>query len=145
MRYEELETTKEDARNLADLRVESMRESLTAIGRFDPERARERFLSSFEPKNTSKIVVGGKLAGFIVTEIQKDHIFLSHLYLHPEYQGSGIGGELLGKIKQQGQARQLPIRLGALRESRSNQFYERHDFRKIHEDEWDIYYEFVPS
>jgi hypothetical protein len=33
-----------DGQALADLRVDAMRESLERIGRFDPVRARERFL-----------------------------------------------------------------------------------------------------
>ena len=69
MIYTEQKASPDDAFDLADLRVESMRESLVAIGRFDPERSRERFLSSFNPDRTIKICDGLLLAGFYATEI----------------------------------------------------------------------------
>lgn len=34
----------------------------------------------------------------------------------------------------------MPIRLGALRGSESNRFYQRHGFEQTDEAEWDIYY-----
>lgn len=34
----------------------------------------------------------------------------------------------------------LPVKVGALRGSDSNRFYQRLGFRKLSEDEWDIYY-----
>lgn len=145
MKYEEIQASSEDGSILAELRVTSMKDSLTAIGRFDPERARERFLSTFSPKNTTKILHGEELVGFFVVELLEGHLSLAHLYVHPEFQGSGIGGSVLSQIKQFAHELRLPIRLGALRGSRSNQFYCQHGFRKTHEEEWDIYYEYVPS
>lgn len=41
----------DDAEALATLRVEVMRESLERIGRFDPVRASERFLTGFSPEH----------------------------------------------------------------------------------------------
>ena len=40
-----------DAEVLVDIRIAAMRKSLERIGRFDPQRARERFLASFERGN----------------------------------------------------------------------------------------------
>ena len=55
-----------DAEDLASLRVEAMRESLERIGRFDPVRARQRFLSSFLAEHTRAIVLEGQTVGFFV-------------------------------------------------------------------------------
>lgn len=145
MIYTETIASAEDGSALAELRVESMKDSLSTIGRFDPERARERFLSTFSPGNTTKIMIGEELVGFYVIEPFEDHISVAHLYVHPDYQGSVIGGSVLSQIKHSARDQCLPIRLGALRDSRSNQFYCRHGFRKTHEEEWDIHYEYVPS
>lgn len=41
-----------DAEALADLRARAMRPSLEAVGRFDPVRARKRFLDGFVPDQT---------------------------------------------------------------------------------------------
>lgn len=54
-----------DGPALADSRVLAMRESLERIDRFDPDRARERFLSSFDPADTRNTVVGAQRVGFV--------------------------------------------------------------------------------
>jgi len=145
MSYTLIQASSTDGEKLAELRVESMKDSLTAIGRFDPERARERFLDHFCPSNTVKIILEGELAGFYVVETLAEHISLSHLYVHPKVQRLGIGGSVLSQIKHSAREQCLSIKLGALRESRSNEFYRQHGFQKTHEEEWDIYYEYVPS
>ena len=38
----------------------------------------------------------------------------------------------------------MPVRVGALRGSSSNGFYQRHGFMRTAEDEWDIYYIRMP-
>jgi len=48
-----------DFEELAGLRIAAMRESLERMGRFDPERARERLRSSFVPERTRFVVLGG--------------------------------------------------------------------------------------
>ena len=75
-------------------------------------------------------------------KVNEDHIYLDHLYFYPNYQNLGLGGSLVTKIKQQAKASGLPIRLGALRESLSNEFYKKHGFVCTHAEEWDIFYEF---
>ena len=145
MDYQEFQATNDEGSVLANLRVEAMRESLLAVGRFDPVRARERFLGSFEPENTVVLRKQGQLLGFYVLEWRSDHLWLAHLYIHPDFHSFGIGSSLLAKIKLQAKERNLPIRLGALRSSRSNEFYKNHGFAKTHEEEWDIYYEYAHS
>ena len=80
------------------------------------------------------------LAGFYATEIFKDHIFLENLYVQPNHQGQGVGGQVISDLKRIALEKQFPIRLGALRKSRSKEFYRRHGFRKTYEEEWDIRY-----
>ena len=43
-----------DFESLAALRIEAMRESLEQLGRFDPERARERLRAGFEPRSPNR-------------------------------------------------------------------------------------------
>ncbi len=42
-------TTHADAGTLVQMRIAAMKEGLERIGRFDPQRARVRFLSTFDP------------------------------------------------------------------------------------------------
>jgi hypothetical protein len=64
---------------LADIRLEAMRPSLEAVGRFDPVRARARFLDGFIPEDTQVLCVGGRTAGFQVVRRRPDHLYLDHL------------------------------------------------------------------
>jgi GNAT superfamily N-acetyltransferase len=138
-------TGQSDADTLVDMRIAAMRESLERVGRFDPERARERFLASFDPSLCRFIEVDGVRAGFILIRPEEDHWLLDHLYILPEHQGKGIGAAVLLEVLKDADAHHMPIRLGALRGSDSNRFYRRHGFVQTHETEWDIYYLRQPS
>lgn len=133
-------TTQSDADTLVAIRIAAMRESLERIGRFDPQRARERFLESFDPALCRFIEVDGVRSGFVVIRPQRDHWLLDHLYILPEHQGKGIGAAVLQEVFANADVQRMPIRLGALRGSDSNRFYQRYGFIPTDEAEWDIYY-----
>ena len=129
-----------DLEALVALRIEAMRESLEAIGRFDPVRARERFVSGFAPQCTRHIVVDGERVGFVVVKRDGDALLLDHLYLRPGSQGRGIGAAVLAMVFAEADAQALPLRVGALRGSASNRFYLRHGFRLVDTGEFDHHY-----
>ena len=133
-------TALSDAQTLADIRVAAMRESLERVGRFDPQRARERFLAAFEPELCRFIEADGVRVGFFVVRPFPDHLYLDHLYVLPEHQAKGIGSAVLQEVMADADARRLPLRLGALRDSDANLFYRRHGFVQVAESEWDIHY-----
>ncbi len=82
------------------------------------------------------------LADLRVSAMRESLEALDHFYVHPDFQRSGLGGDVLERIKADSKERELPVRLGALRKSRSNDFYLKHGFVKTGEGEWDIYYQF---
>jgi ribosomal protein S18 acetylase RimI-like enzyme len=129
-----------DAEQLASARVIAMRESLERIGRFNPQRARERFLANFSPSHTRHIVHDGQRVGFIVVREDGRDLLLDHLYIRPESQSLGIGTAVLSQLFFEAKAQGKAIRVGALRESASNRFYERHGFQLIERAEFDNYY-----
>jgi GNAT superfamily N-acetyltransferase len=130
----------EDLEQLVELRIEAMRESLTAVGRFEPQRARERFSSTFEPASTRHVVIDGARVGFLVVKETSDGLLLDHLYLRPSVQGRGLGSAVLQGVFADADARGLSIHVGALKNSAANRFYERHGFVRHSETEWDVYY-----
>lgn len=142
MNYRIYEVEEDEKEALAELRIAAMRPSLEAVGRFDPDRARSRFLNNFCREATRKVEVDERLAGFYVVKDNIDHLYLDHMYIRSEFQGNGLGSLILKGIIVEAQERGLPLRLGALRGSRSNQFYQSHGFVQTHEEEWDIYYEY---
>ena len=118
-----------------------MKPSLEALGRFDEERVRSRFLDTFMPSESKKIIEDDQLAGFFVVRNRLDHLYLDHLYIDPKMQGRGLGAKVIAWVKEIARKVNLPIRLGALKGSKANEFYITNGFLKTHEDEFDIYYE----
>jgi GNAT superfamily N-acetyltransferase len=134
-----------DAEALVAFRIAAMRESLERLGRFDPRRARERFLAGFDPACTRLLVAGGERVGFIVVRERGDALLLDHLYLLPAHQGRGFGAAALAAVFARADAAHLPVRVGALRGSDSNRFYARHGFALVEEAQFDNYYVRSPA
>lgn len=130
----------DDAEQLVALRIAAMRDSLTRVGRFDPQRARMRFLSGFVPAQTRHIEVAGRRVGLVTVKAAADALLLDHLYLHPDSQGEGIGAMVLARIIDEARAQGLPLKVGALRDSDANRFYLRHGFKLVGQEEFDNYY-----
>ncbi len=137
-------TTRDDAEQLAQMRIAAMCESLENIGRFDPERARRRFLDTFEPSITHFIDTDGERVGFVVVKQSTATIDLAHLYILPQHQGRGIGTTVLQTVFAQADAQSMIVTVGALKDSASNRFYQRHGFIETARAEWDIYYSRQP-
>ncbi len=137
--------TASDFDELAAIRIAAMRESLERVGRFDPERARERLRNSFYPEHTQFVILGGQRIGFYTFRPTGDGFHLDHLYIHPSRQFCGVGSHVIRYLLSQSDARRMPVSLGALRDSPANLFYQRHGFVQISEDEWDIYYTRMPQ
>ena len=133
-----------DAAALATLRVEAMRESLERIGRFDPDRARTRFLANFAPEFTRAIVRGGERIGFVVVRPDGDGWLLDHLYVRPGFQGQGVGAQVLRRVFAEADAGGTALRVGALRGSDANRFYVSHGFELVERAEFDNYYVRLP-
>lgn len=134
------QTRASDLDKLIALRVTAMRPSLEQIGRFDPQRARERFTNDFLPDRTFHVLHQGRTAGFFALERQPDALHLRHLYLHPDYQREGLGTQVLRRILADARRHGCSVQLAALRGSPANAFYRRHGFIQVREEEWDIHY-----
>lgn len=139
---EYIKSKKTDGNLLAEVRALAMKPSLLKLGRYDESRVRNRFLDNFVPESTFKIMESNDLLGFYVVLIREDHHYLDHLYIKPEHQNKNLGKTVLNRVIKNAQKDNLPLRLGALKGSRSNDFYIKNDFIKTHEDEFDIYYEY---
>ncbi len=139
---EYIKSTIQDGNELAEIRASAMKPSLEALGRFDDNRVRSRFLDNFNPEQTFKIIEANELMGFYVVRFKEDHCYLDHLYIKPEHQNRKLGQSVVEKIVLDARKKSLPVRLGALRGSKSNEFYYKNGFVKTHEDDFDIYYEY---
>lgn len=130
----------DDFEALLSLRLAAMRESLERVGRFDPQRARERLSRGYQPAHTRHILRHGELVGFVVVVPRDEGWLLDHLYVHPSAQGEGIGSWVLAQVLAEADAVHAPVSVTALKHSEANRFYQRHGFELQAEGEWDWYY-----
>ena len=136
---------KEDGPILAELRARAMKPSLEAIGRYDPERVRTRFLDSFAPEYTRGVFLQDQLVGVLVVRPVGDELLLDHLYIEPTHHGAGIGSAVLKTVVQEARTVGKVLHVGALKGSKSNGFYLQHGFKLQSQGEWDNYYALQPS
>ena len=129
-----------DPSTLATIRVEAMRPSLEAVGRFDPERARSRFLATYDPRDTQLVHADDDLAGFYVIRSRSDHLYLDHVYIRPKHQGAGLGRSIVRSVQERAREMGLPLGLTALRGSPANAFYLSCGFVLEGSEELDNYY-----
>ena len=125
---------------LLALRMVAMRESLQRLGRFDPQRVRERLSRAFAPAATRHILYREERVGFVVVIRREHDLLLDHLYIQPQSQRLGIGSAVLARVLAEADALRLPVAVTALRLSDANRFYQRHGFILQSESEWDRHY-----
>jgi GNAT superfamily N-acetyltransferase len=126
-----------DAQWIAELRAVVLRPDLERLGRFDPVRVRERFLSAFDPTVTWVVMVDGRDAGSIAVRPDAGSLWIEHFYLSADCQGRGIGSHVLRR--QLDDRRDRPFRLNVLRGSRAQALYERHGFTVESQDAVDVF------
>jgi GNAT superfamily N-acetyltransferase len=143
--FELVAVTEADFEDLLALRIDVMRPSLERLGRFDPQRARERFRGSFDAVSTWRIRVGGENAGCVALKADGDALRIDHFYLAAPWQQQGLGAAVLKQFIEQAKATRLPLRVAALVGSDANRFYERHGFVPVSRSEWDIEYVHAPT
>ena len=127
-----------DAQWIAELRAVVLRPDLERLGRFDPVRVRERFLTVFEPASTQVVVVDGEEAGSIAVREDDSSLWIEHFYLRPGLQGRGIGSAVLMSRLAPGTGGR-PFRLNVLQGSRARALYERRGFVVEREDAVDVF------
>ncbi len=134
--------TEGDFDELLALRIATMRPSLERIGRFDPQRAAERFRQTFRPIDTRRIVVDGVNAGCVGLWSEPiDAMRVEHFYIDAPFRGRGLGGVVLQQLFDGVPKHIVLFRVGVPRDSDANRFYQRHGFVEVSNDDWDIAYE----
>ena len=136
--------TDADFEGLLALRIRTMRASLERLGRFDPQRAAQRFRSTFRPADTRRIRVDAEPVGCVAFWAEPGAMRIEHFYIDAAYQRCGLGSAVLGRLFGEFSEALPPVsccRVGVLRASDANRFYERHGFVRVSESEWDVEYE----
>ncbi|MDP3610758.1 MAG: GNAT family N-acetyltransferase [Rubrivivax sp.] len=130
---------------LLALRIRAMQPSLQALGRFDPERARERFASTFLPEHMQHILLDGQRVGCVSLRPKPAALRMDHLYIEPAAQKQGIGAWVMDCACSLADLRQQPLELAALQGSDANRFYQRHGLKELSRSNFDIEYRRAPA
>lgn len=125
----------EDFDFLYNLHRTTMKEYIEATWGWDPEYHRERFTNNFQPAKSQIVVVDGRDAGVLVVETRDDELFLSGIYILPEYQNRGLGTSLLRDLLAQAGRRGLPVTLQVIKINPARRLYERLGFVVVGETE----------
>ena len=93
----------------------------------------------FDPSDVQIITYQGVDTGWLEVRRDREAIWVTSIYISPEYQNRGIGSVLLREILLEGGQRGVPVKLGVLKVNhRARQLYERMRFRIM--SETDVHY-----
>ncbi|GAA4851802.1 GNAT family N-acetyltransferase [Paenibacillus vulneris] len=132
-----------DVETIANLRAIVLRDDLTRLGRFNEEKVRQRFRDAFDPVHTWIINADSSFIGCIAFKPILDGYLLEHFYIHPDYQGKGIGSQVLVYLLKQDYVIGKRVTLNVLQGSPAQRLYERFGFKVDSEDTIDIYMSMV--
>ena len=140
--YKLRQATAEDFHRLLDIRNQVLREYIVHVRGWDEDREEERFRGNFDPVTTRVIESHDQVIGFLGVRPEGDVLYLAQAYIIPEYQGRGIGTELIRKVLAGGRPVELwvmKLNTGAIR------LYERLGFRVKCEGETDYRMRYEPG
>ncbi len=127
--------TLEDTEFLFHLLKATMREYVDQTWGWDEEWQQAYFQMRFDPTKNQIIVLDDQDIGVMSTEKRENEIFLSSIYILPEYQGQGIGTQLLKSLLAEAFGEGLPVTLRVLKVNPARRLYERLGFSVIRETE----------
>lgn len=87
------------------------------------------FEESWKPETHGIIQNDGESCGYCSIEERPDHIVVHELVLSPDFQGQGIGSQVLKGIIEDAKLKGLPIKLQVLRENHAYNLYRKFGFK----------------
>ncbi len=107
----------------------AMRASVEAVWGWDEDTQRAFHDRGFDPARTRIVVVDGRDAGVLVVAHQPTEVHLERIEIHPDHQGKGVGGRLIGGLLHEAAGRGLPVTLDVLAvNERAHALYRRLGF-----------------
>ena len=125
----------EDAGFLYGLLKATMREYVAQIWGWDEEWQQAYFREHFDPSQERVVVLEGQDIGVLAIEEREDELFLAKISILPEYQGQGIGTQLIESLLDRAFGRGLPVTLQVLKGNPARRLYERLGFVVVGETE----------
>lgn len=117
------------------IKKRSIKPYVEAVFGWDDERQRQFVDEMYKMEQIRFIVVDEKAIGFIQVKESTDEIFLANLLIIDEYQGKGLGKELLADLIIKAGKLDKPVRLEVFTiNERAQKFYQQLGFKVIKKD-----------
>ncbi|WP_305816794.1 GNAT family N-acetyltransferase [Photobacterium leiognathi] len=120
---------------LFDLKKAAEYEPIKAIFGWDETIQQRIHREEWELAKPTIIEINGKPAGSYLVQRHDDHIYFGRFFLLPQYQGQGIGSQILNDVIEQAQSASLPIKLIYIKTNRVEKLYLRFGFEVTHQDD----------
>ena len=98
------------------------------LGAWDEQSQRGYFEDRWEQSEYRIIECAEQKIGTLCVTKHTDHIQLNEIQLLPQYQGKGIGSQLIVKELERIRDLRIPMRLRVLKENRARELYKRFGF-----------------
>ncbi len=107
----------------------SMQQYVEMTWGWDEDSQIQHQQAEFVASHYQIIEVAGQSVGTLIVNRYPDHMYLSGLYLLPQYQRQGIGSTIMRELFAEAQSHNVPIRLRVLNvNSQARRLYERLGF-----------------
>lgn len=124
--------TPADSEFCFQLHKAAMGDYVAAVWGWDEADQRAYHDAGFDPGRGQIITVDGSDAGVLIVEYGASEVYLSRIEIHPDYQGRGIGAQLLQSLIDTAGRRAQTLALDVLAiNTRALAFYRRHGFREV--------------
>ena len=127
------------------LYFETMREIIEGLFGWDQSREEENFARFFKLEEVRIITADDQDVGWIQEQIYEGSINLGSFYIAPTMQGRGIGTQVLRMLVERAASESKTMTLAVMKVNPARQFYEKHGFRTMHEDEHKFYMSAPPK
>jgi len=100
------------------------------FGAWDQERQECFFDEKWFPEEYEILLCGQADCGYLWVADGEDHVDIMEIVILPEYQNRGIGSRILEQEIARARARDVPVRLRVLKQSRAISLYRRLGFEE---------------
>jgi ribosomal protein S18 acetylase RimI-like enzyme len=128
MKYTLRPATSNDYDFLYELKVACLKEYVAATWGWDEAYQQQRFTNFFDPAAIQIIGVDGQNIGQLSVEDMGGELFLSGIYLSPEWQNQGLGTEIIKDVLSTAKASGQQVSLQVLKVNPARRLYERLGF-----------------
>lgn len=113
------------------------------FGAWDEGAQDEFFKGDWVPREFEIILCDAVPCGYLCVEDRGSDIHVRELVISPQFQGRGVGSQILRDVIERAGARRVPVRLGTLHANRALHLYRRLGFRESERTETHVLMEWV--